>query len=77
MEEKSEPKRPALILGDDDFRGRPIGEKCVTQLFLSGDTRFAQALVRREVLDELEDERDVGGFRAPDLNRIRQIPEPR
>lgn len=77
MEEKSKSQRLALILGDDDFRGRPIREKSVAQFCLSGDTRFAQALVRCEIPDELEDERDVGCFRAPDLNRIRQIPEPR
>lgn len=77
MEEKCKAKRLALILGDDDFCGRPIGEKSVAQLFFRCDTRFAQALVRCEILDELEDERDVGCFRAPDLNRIRQIPEPR
>ena len=77
MEEKSKAQWLAFVLGDDDFRGRPIGKKSVAQLFLRCDTRFAEALVRCEILDEFEDERDVGCFRAPDLNRIRQIPEPR
>ena len=75
-EEKREPQRLAFDLRDDDFRGRPIGEERRAQLVLGCYARVAKALVGGEILNEFENERNVGTFRGPDLNRIRQNLEP-
>ena len=77
MKEKSEALRPAFVFGDDDFRSRPVGKQSGAQFFLGCDARIAETFVRRQVLYKFENERNVGWFRAPNLNRIRQIPEPR
>jgi hypothetical protein len=76
-EEKREPQRFVLDFRDDDFRGRPIGEERRAQLVLGCYARVPEALVCGEILNEFENERNVGSFRGPDLNRIRQNLEPR
>lgn len=77
VEEEGETQRLALDFRDDDFRCRAIGEEGCAKLVLGCYARVAKALVRCEILNEFENERNVGSFRGPDLNRIRQNPEPR
>ena len=76
-EEECEPQRLVLDFRDDDFRGRLIGKERRAQLVLGCYARVAKALVGGEILNEFENERNVGSFRGPDLNRIRQNLEPR
>lgn len=76
MEEERKAKRLALVLSDDDFCGRVIGEESRAQSVFSGDAGISETLVCRQILYEFENERNVGCFRAPDLNRIRQNPGP-